>query len=69
MMIATLILATNDHFVLPFSAIDTLSSITLIIKGSIFFLMISAYFPDHFAVKKVPLNLQIETSCGNFETS
>lgn len=27
--------------------------------------MISAYFPDHFAVKKVPLNLQIETSCGN----
>ncbi|AHM78462.1 hypothetical protein KPNJ1_01714 [Klebsiella pneumoniae 30660/NJST258_1] len=33
MMIATLILATNDHFVLPFSAIDMLSSIALIIKG------------------------------------
>lgn len=29
MMIATLILATNDHFVLPFSAIDMLLSIDL----------------------------------------
>lgn len=33
------------------------------------FLIISAYFPDHFAVQKVPPNLQIETSCGHFETS
>ena len=31
--------------------------------------MISAYFPDHFAVKKVPLNLQIETSWWQSETS
>ena len=54
-MIATLILVTNDHFVLPFSAIEMQLRNVLILIDNFNFLIISAYLHGMYGDKKSSL--------------
>jgi len=68
MMIAGVILVAGDHFVLSFSAIPDVACNYLMVIEKNYFLDYLCLFYDFSSLRKVPLHLQIETSCAHFET-